>query len=160
MALTNFLTSKPGKIVTIGLIVLALGVIVYVTFWPDDHSNLVADVNTQTWIDTDGNVFRKKLVAFEPPDAKGPNGKAAFRAELCYWTKEGKTKTEPTPVLLNSNIGKPEPTYCPDCGRLVTPLNAPPMPGIPDDQQRVPPLQGERATANKAEGSQTGEPTP
>jgi hypothetical protein len=42
-----------------------------------------------------------------------------YPAELCYWTADGKPKSEPTAVLMNSSIGKPGPTFCPDCGRLV-----------------------------------------
>lgn len=42
-----------------------------------------------------------------------------YPAELCYWNADGSIKTKPTPVLLHSLVGKPEPTFCPDCGRLV-----------------------------------------
>ena len=42
-----------------------------------------------------------------------------YPAELCYWTKDGSIKTDPTPVLLNTYIGDNSPTFCPDCGRLV-----------------------------------------
>ena len=44
-----------------------------------------------------------------------------------FWTKDGKPKQDPTPVLLNSWIGKSGPTFCPDCGRLVVGHN--PIPG-------------------------------
>lgn len=47
-------------------------------------------------------------------------------AEKCYWTKDGGAKFEPTFVLLNSVLGKPDPTICPDCGREVVFHN--PMP--------------------------------
>ena len=40
-------------------------------------------------------------------------------AEACYWTVDGKPKNDPTWVLLNEEIGKSGPTFCPDCGRLV-----------------------------------------
>lgn len=51
-----------------------------------------------------------------------------YPAELCYWNKDGTYRTDnPTPVLLNSWIGKSGPTFCPDCGRLVVARN--PMPG-------------------------------
>lgn len=52
-----------------------------------------------------------------------------YPAEFCYWTKEGTVKVEPAPVLMNDWLGKHEPTYCPDCGRLVTPHSAVPGPG-------------------------------
>ncbi|HYD02080.1 MAG TPA: hypothetical protein VEB22_12710 [Phycisphaerales bacterium] len=54
---------------------------------------------------------------------------AVWPAEKCYWTRDGKAKTEPTLVLLNSYVGKPGDTICPDCGKKVYPRNKPP----PDD---------------------------
>jgi hypothetical protein len=59
-------------------------------------------------------------------------------AESCYWTKDGKIKQEPTYILLNEYAKKPGPTFCPECGRLVMPLNPPPMPG-----SKPPPTQAE-----------------
>ena len=53
-----------------------------------------------------------------------------YIAEPCYWTASGGTKTQPTWVLLNQAIGKPGPTFCPDCGRLVVGHNPPPGPGV------------------------------
>jgi|SRR6266496_1599965 len=52
-----------------------------------------------------------------------------YPAELCYWTKDGKSKDKPTPVLLEEALGKPGPTFCPDCGRLVVGHNPAPTPG-------------------------------
>lgn len=52
-----------------------------------------------------------------------------YPAELCYWTADGKVKKEPTLVLINEWLGKNEPTFCPDCGRLVVGRNPGPEPG-------------------------------
>jgi hypothetical protein len=52
-----------------------------------------------------------------------------YPAEMCSWTKDGTVKERPTAVLLNSFAGKPEPTFCPDCGRLVVPHNPAPQAG-------------------------------
>lgn len=52
-----------------------------------------------------------------------------YPAELCYWTKDGAIRTEPVPVLLNSYLGRRDPTFCPDCGRLVRSRNPQPVPG-------------------------------
>jgi hypothetical protein len=49
--------------------------------------------------------------------------KTGYPAELCYWTADGKPKSEPTAVLMNTWIHQPEPTFCPDCGRLVVANN-------------------------------------
>jgi hypothetical protein len=49
--------------------------------------------------------------------------------ELCYWNADGTAKEEPTYVLLNRSIGKPGPTICQDCGRLVVRNNPTPATG-------------------------------
>lgn len=54
--------------------------------------------------------------------------KTGYPAEACYWTKDGKRKSEPTYVILNEYLGKPGDTICPDCGRLVVGHN--PMPPV------------------------------
>jgi hypothetical protein len=56
-----------------------------------------------------------------------------YPAELCFWTREGTIKLEPTPVLLNRILDPNDksPTFCPDCGRLVTAHNPPPEEGHP-----------------------------
>lgn len=61
-------------------------------------------------------------------------------AELCYWTKDGGFKEDPTPVLLNASVGKPGPTFCPDCGRLVIGNNP-----LPTEGAKPPPTQAEYA---------------
>lgn len=67
-----------------------------------------------------------------PSPYSGKN--TGYLAELCYWTADGKEKSDPTPVLLNQYVGKSGPTFCPDCGRLVVGHNPGPGPGA-----RVPP---------------------
>lgn len=49
-----------------------------------------------------------------------------YPAEACYWTKDGKAKFPPNYVVLNERLGKPGPTHCPECGRVVKLYN--PMP--------------------------------
>ena len=73
-------------------------------------------------------------------------GKTGFPAELCYWTKDGKIKSEPTQVLLNRYVGKPEPTFCPDCGRLVRSRNP-----APATDSKPPLLQQDFKPANRGE---------
>ena len=64
------------------------------------------------------------------PVASPHSGKpTGYPAELCYWTADGRTKDEPTPVLLNTHAGLPGATFCPDCGRLVVGHNPKPAPG-------------------------------
>jgi len=54
-----------------------------------------------------------------------------YPAEFCYWTSDGNIRKEPVAVLLNSYLGKPGPTFCPDCARLVRARNPQPVPGHP-----------------------------
>lgn len=129
----------------VGALAITTATAMYFSLKSDSTATLAADVNEQIWIDEDGHAFRHELVAFDDKPVLSPSGKPGFRAELCYWTREGKSKPKPTPtpVLLNSAIGKPGPTFCPDCDRLVTALNAPPVPGLSDDEQRPPPTRAE-----------------
>jgi hypothetical protein len=75
-----------------------------------------------------GKTFEHKLRLDEEIPVLSPySGKnTGVPAEPCYWTAEGGTKDEPTWVLLNELCGKPGPTFCPDCGRLVVHRNPPP----------------------------------
>ena len=81
---------------------------------------------------------------------KAPSGKnSGYLAEFCYWNKDGTAKKEPTPVLLNRYKGKPDPTFCPDCGRLVTAFNPPPRPGV-----KPPPTEDEMKARKPAPGKE------
>ena len=64
-----------------------------------------------------------------PSPFSGQN--TGYLAELCYWTADGHIKDDPTPVLLNSAMNQPPPTFCPDCRRLVVGRNPRPQPGSP-----------------------------
>ncbi len=57
--------------------------------------------------------------------------RSGYPAELCYWTLDGGIRQEPTPVLLNSYVGRKGPTFCTDCDRLVRAWNPRPVPGEP-----------------------------
>src|SRR5262252_3895942 len=86
----------------------------------------------RVFIDADTNKpFNIELkTGMTVPVASPYSGKnTGFPAEMCYWTKDGQPKDTPTPVLLNSYKGSHDPTFCPDCGRLVVGHNPHPMPG-------------------------------
>lgn len=72
-----------------------------------------------------GKTFAHVRKSGEPSPVLSPHSKknTGYPAEKCYWTKDGKIKDAPTYVLLNQHTGKPGPTICPDCGRLVVPHN-------------------------------------
>jgi hypothetical protein len=128
--LTNVLEKPAGKTLAILLVVAAIGAAGYVikTSWMPAAVSAERD---RVFIDsTDNQPFNHELEKDESIPVDAPSGgKTGYPAELCYWTKDGQPKSDPTPVLLNSWIGKPEPTFCPDCGRLVVANNPPARPG-------------------------------
>ena len=67
----------------------------------------------------------EKLPVYSPPSGKN----TGYPTEQCWWTADGKVADEPTYVLLNQYIGKPEPTFCPVCHRLVRMHNPGPREG-------------------------------
>ena len=56
--------------------------------------------------------------------------KTGFPGEACYWTKDGKIKTEPTWVLRNSFKKVKGPTFCPECDRFMDPNAGPVVAGM------------------------------
>ena len=107
-----------------------------------DHSAPDAAYYT-TYIDTEtGKVFRHKNELGETLPIVSPDtGKnTGMPAEACYWTADGKIKADPSWVLLNEELGKTGPTFCPDCGRLVVGHNPP-----PHADMKPPPTQTEYA---------------
>ncbi len=140
MAMREWLDSTGGKIVAGALILVAAVAVVYVvrnTFGPSADAT---DANTRIFIDAEtGKPFRHELKLGDTIPLKAPSGKeSGYQAELCYWTGDGKIKTDPTPVLLNELVGKPGPTFCPDCKRLVVPHNP-----MPQSGSKPPPTQAE-----------------
>jgi hypothetical protein len=128
----EFLNSSAGKAVSIGFILVAIGVIFFSirgTFGASDIQNFA---NTRTFICAETlKPYQYELTANSKIPAPSPfSGKnTGYPAEMCYWTKDGKPKKEPTPVLLNTWRKLPEPTFCPDCGRLVVVRNPEARPG-------------------------------
>jgi hypothetical protein len=128
------------------LAVCAVAVAAAAVWWlnKDTDSDDLAENSRNRWFvcTETGKPFRKEL---EPgmtfPVVSPHSGKpTGVEAELCYWTKDGQPKEDPTPVLLNERAGKSGPTFCPDCGRLVVSRNRLPMAGA-----KPPPTQAEYA---------------
>jgi hypothetical protein len=125
-------------------IVILIGVTAW-AFWNIRSSlkenDAIADAETPLFIDSEtGQTFHLRVEPGMSIPVKSPyTGRATgYVAELCYWTKDGQIKSDPTAVLMNQDIGKPGPTFCPDCGRLVIPHNPIPRPG-----DRPPPTEAE-----------------
>jgi len=120
LGVREYLQSRAGKNVAVA--VVAVGVLAaIISMWssfkaPDE----IADASAPMFINA--QTLQAKRIKLDPNQ---PLPSGWYKAELCYWTKDGKPKDDPTYVILNKNRGKPEPTFCPDCGRLVREHNPP-----------------------------------
>jgi len=84
------------------------------------------------YVDTEnGKAFRHKVQVGDSWPLRSPySGKdTGMPAEACFWTADGKIKSDPDWVVLNETLGKSGPTFCPICGRLVVGHNPAPHPG-------------------------------
>jgi hypothetical protein len=130
----EFLRGPGGRGAAIGVLVLGLATAGWSIWRNAAPDATIAEANSPLFIDSEtGQTFHATLkVGMEIPVNSPYTGRATgYKAELCYWNKDGTPRTDPTAVLMNSDIGKPEPTFCPDCGRLVVPHNPLPTPGMP-----------------------------
>ena len=128
----QYIQTKGGRYVVVAATLLLLGVAAYALYANLGADPVVKFNNGRVFICAETkkayNVTLKQGMKI-PYDSPYSGKATGYPAELCYWTKDGKIKQDPTPVLLNSYAGKPEPTFCPDCGRLVTIRNPFPEPG-------------------------------
>ena len=127
----DFFDSNAGKVTAMAVGVIGLVILIMVIKSAFGESEGAAESRGRVFVDSQtGKSFKHSLVEGETYPIKAPSGeKTGYPAEMCYWTKDGKVKEYPTPVLLNEYVGKHEPTFCPDCGRLVVGHNPPAAPG-------------------------------
>ena len=146
----QFLEGTGGKIAAGVLLVIAAVAVVFAVRSVMGPSEAVAAANTRTFIDAEtGKPFQHELTEGESLPVRAPSGKeSGYPAELCYWTKDGQVRNDPYPVLLNEALGKPGPTFCPDCGRLVVGHNPRPHPGA---SRRRPKQSTKRVAATAAQ---------
>lgn len=143
----EFFNKPAGKIVAIALVLIGLGVAAWAVYTNVGPSEAVKLTRDRVFVDaTTGKPFNYTLHVGDVVPVLAPSGKnTGYPAELCFWTKDGKEKSDPTPVLLNSTVGKSEPTFCPDCGRLVIARNPAPGSGV-----KVPPTKEEYAKGHSS----------
>jgi hypothetical protein len=120
--LRKFLKTPVGKLAGIILAAGAVALMVYVvrdTFGQNEAQ--AASRNRLFICAKTGKTFEYEMKVGDTMPVLSPHSgsNTGYRAELCYWTADGKPKDEPTPVLLNEFANKPGPTFCPDCKRLV-----------------------------------------
>ncbi len=124
-------------IIVVSMLLIA-GAAVWIAHWWK-QGDLPPSAFARTYICTEtGKTFQHQDKQGEIYPILSPySGKnTGVPAEPCFWTADGGAKKEPTWVLLNSLAGKPEPTFCPDCGRLVVGHNPRPRPGAKPPPKR------------------------
>ncbi len=126
--LRNWLNTTPGRVVTlVGLLILG-GIAVSSVYSSLRGPESIRAMSEQVYVCSETKKsFTKSLSIGDTSPVESPysDKKTGYPAELCFWTKDGKFKADPTYVLLESYTGKNVPTFCPDCDRLVQPRNPP-----------------------------------
>ena len=152
----EFLNSDKGKYAAVGLTAVVVLVAAFVAYQSLGPSDAMAASRGRVFIDAEtGETFTHEITAGETSPVDAPSGKkTGYEAEPCFWTADGQVKDDPTYVLMNRHAGKDGPTFCPDCGRLVTDLNPPPIAGA-----KPPPTEAEYAArrGRRPAGPQRGE---
>ena len=140
-ALRKLLETSAGKVVA-AVVILAGLVFVYVSARNVMTSEAEESSANRMFIDIEtGKPFRYRLSEGDTIPVDAPSGeKKGFPAEACYWTKDGKAKEEPTWVMTNNWKNSRDPTFCPDCGRLVVTHNP-----APEEGRNPPPTKEEYA---------------
>ncbi len=120
----EFLESNAGKALSAGLIVVALGLVVWSVKANFGQSDAEALSSNRIFIDSvTGATFDHEVSLGDKMTITSPAGNPGYPAEFCFWNADGSIRTKPFPVLVNAYVNKPGPTFCPDCGRLVIPHN-------------------------------------
>ena len=139
--LREFFQTGAGKGVAVAFVVVGLIAAVMAARGALGPSEAASLSRGRVFVDAEtGKPFNHTLSVGEKFPIKAPSGKeTGWPAELCYWTKDGQIKSEPTYVLLNDRAipKKSGPTFCPDCDRLVSPQNPAPSPGTPPPPTRA-----------------------
>jgi hypothetical protein len=95
---------------------------------PDAQGSTTVFVCSETYKPFD---YTPKAGEKDPVLSPYSKKQTGYPAEACYWTKDGKRKSNPTYVILNSRLNKSGDTICPDCGRVVVPHNPMPPATVP-----------------------------
>jgi hypothetical protein len=126
----EFLQTGPGRLLSLGVILIGLSLAVY-EIWAnvrpaqavsDSHERWFVNIETGKAFQADVQVGQSNILVC--PDTGKQTG---YPAELCYWNVDGSVKQVPDKVVLNRTLGKPGPTFCPYCHRLVVGHNPSPL---------------------------------
>jgi hypothetical protein len=141
MSVREYMQTSAGKAIAILAIVLCIAGAAWSVWSNVGQDAAVKDASALIFVDIEnGKTFRINPTADMPYPCKSPftGHMTCYHAELCGWTKDGHVRSEPFPVVLNSDLGKSGPTFCPDCGRLVVAHNP-----LAAEGRRPPPTQQE-----------------
>jgi len=122
MGLRGVINSGAGKAAAGAVAVISIAAAAWAIHRVFGRSDAAVASQDRVFICTQtGRIFRHRLGMSDTLPIRSPHsGKpTGYPAELCYWTADGHVKRDPTALLLNSYRGDAEPTFCPDCGRLV-----------------------------------------
>jgi hypothetical protein len=122
------LQSSGGKIAAVLILAAGAAAIFFSMRRYAGGSSAASLARQRTFIcEKTGKSFQYELKEGDQIPVKSPfsGEKTAYPAELCYWTREGGVKAEPTAVLLATYRNQRGPTFCSDCGRLVVGHNPP-----------------------------------
>jgi hypothetical protein len=150
--LSNFFRTPAGKVVGGVLGIVICWLVFYQVRDLFSGGAATTDARTRFYICSQtGKVFKHVISIGDGMPVYSPfsGSNTGYPVEYCYWNKDGTIKqSDPTPVLLNQYVGKPEPTFCPECGRLVHILNP-----IPKAGDRPPMTREEYERKNAAAGN-------
>ncbi len=152
----EFFRSRNGTVLAVTICALATLAAVLALGREIGQSAGAARANDPVFIDSvTHKIFHYELKTGDSIPVLSPytHRRTGYPPELCFWTKSGGISRKPTYVLVNQDIGKPGPTFCPVCGRLVVPHNPLPMPGMtppPTRAQYYAMLKKERAASGAA----------
>jgi hypothetical protein len=144
----EFFQKPSGKVTAVGICIGAL-LLLYVM--SRNKSPAMDAANERVYVCSEtGKSFRVALKAGMGIPVHSPySGKdTGYPAEECFWNADGSVKKDPTYVLLNEAVGKPGPTFCPECGRLVRGHNPAPQPGMRPPPTAAEYKPGKRGTAS------------
>lgn len=142
----------------IGLSVVLLGVAIFTAYYQiyvNVKQEPYSEVPVMYICSETGKQFQHVIKINEESPVLSPfsNKRTGYRAEKCYWSPDGKLRDYPTYVLLNEHCGKPGPTTCPECGRVVVPHNPKPV-KADDNKIEIPtPRTGDAPTSMQAEAT-------
>lgn len=138
--LKEYMDSVAGK-VTAGILIVACVAMVYWSARSSFGSSAGRMASDRVFVCAKtGKSFSHTLAKGEklPIYSKYSGENTAYPAEMCTWNADGSIRKEGVPVLLNQYKGNAEPTFCPDCGRLVVGHNP-----AADPSRKPPPTKAE-----------------